>query len=213
MWAGLGLAAGVGVVVYASSNSSKAPEPGDKPLPGPKPSGGALPGPESATPPQPRAPRKRLAAGDRLFLLGDSLAVGLTAPLRQLAVASEVQFASRAKEGTTIAAWASADVAENDVVLVSLGTNDMKLADPLLERPKLDALLARLTKSSKRVIWLLPPPMPFPDRGVLAMIDDASKVAKTALMPSLDVDRGPDKIHPTGRGYAAWAGFIWNLIS
>lgn len=196
LWAGLGLAAGVGVVVYASSSSTgdaPATGPGDKPAPLPK--------------------RRRLVEGDRLLLVGDSLAVGLTAPLKQLATASGVKFAAQAKEGTTVAFWSGADFPESDTVLVSLGTNDMKLLDPLAERPKLDVLLAKLGKLSKRVIWVLPPPMPFPDKGVLGMIDDAAKVAKIALVPSLDVDRGPDKIHPTGRGYAAWAGFIWNLIS
>lgn len=200
LWAGLGLAAGVGVVVAVSSSGTSPTEPTPA---------GAPPGTPGASLPK----RRRIVSGDRLLLVGDSLAVGLTAPLKQLATSNEVKFAATAKEGTTIAYWSGADLPTSDVALVSLGTNDMKLLDPMSERPKLDALLKRLTTLSKRVIWLLPPPMPFPDKGVLKMIDDASREAKTALVPPLDVDRGPDKIHPTGRGYAAWAGFIWNLIS
>ena len=196
LWAGLGLgfAAVGGVVVYAASSS-----PGEAPT-------GAGPAP---LPPA----RKRIAEGDRLLLVGDSLAVGLTLPLKQLATSSGVKFAAMAKESTTIAHWSTADFPESDVVLVVLGTNDMKLLDPLSERPKLDALLAKLSKLSKRVVWVLPPPMPFPDKGVLAMIDEAARAAKIALVPPLDIPRAPDKIHSTARGYAAWAGFIWRLIS
>ena len=204
IWAGLALAGGVGVVVLASSlGGSKAepPAPGDAPAPGTSPE----------TPPVKREPIVR--PGDRVLLLGDSLAVGLSTPLRQLCKGRDATLTAQAKEGTTISAWGSYDPPEQDVCLVSLGTNDMKMLDPLAERPKLDALLARLKGKSRRVVWLAPPPMPFPDRGVLAMIDDALRGSALAAVPSLDVPRAPDKIHPTAAGYAAWAGFIWQLIT
>jgi hypothetical protein len=148
-----------------------------------------------------------------MLLVGDSLAVGLSAPLKQLCSGSGLQFASMAKEGTTILAWSARDFPQADITLVSLGTNDMRLSDPLSERPKLDALLARLRSRSKRVVWLMPPPMPFPDRGVLKMILDATAAAGVEVMPSLEgISRAPDKIHCTPAGYAAWAGMIWRWI-
>ena len=148
-----------------------------------------------------------------MLLVGDSLAVGLTAPLKQLVVGSGSSLQAQAKEGTTILAWASKDYPACDVALVSLGTNDMKLSDPMSERAKLDRMLATLRARAARVVWILPPPMPFADRGVLAMIRDAAAKAGVEVLVSPDVPRSPDKIHPTAAGYAGWAGLIWRAIN
>ena len=188
IWAGLALTAGVGVVLVATRSDAS-----DNALP----SGSGAPA---------------LAAGERMFLVGDSLAVGLSAPMRQLCTASGVGFDAAAKQGTTVLAWASFDFPPAETTLISLGTNDMKMFDPLSERPKIDAMLARAKASSRRVVWLLPPPMPFPDRGVIDMITEAATSAGVELLQAPDVQRGPDKIHPTAAGYAAWAGLIWQYL-
>lgn len=192
IWSGLVLAAGVGLV---SAASSREPAPG-------------------ATPQKPTAPRRRrTAAGARFALLGDSFAQGLALPLGQLARDAQVALVVDGRQGARITDFASSAPslsAPLDVVLVSLGTNDMKMQKPDDEAPLLDQLLASLRRAGKEVIWIAPPALPFPDRGVRRMI------AKTAVpsfaSDTLVIPRGPDGIHPTAFGYAGWAGAIWRWL-
>lgn len=209
IWAGLGLAAGVGVVIVTSKSGderSKLPEPEG---------GGSLP---PATPPRPqptmpeRPPRVTVVPGARVLLLGDSIAQGLTAPLNRLVTDAKASLSVTAKMGTTISAWSGTPPPKSDIALVSLGTNDMKLLDPLAEKSKLEALLLRLRETSRRVVWVSPPPMPFQDRGVRQMLASTTAAAGVELFPSIEVPRGPDGVHPNASGYAALAGLLWRWI-
>lgn len=157
-----------------------------------------------------------LVPGDRLLLLGDSLAEGLATPLGQLSHDTHVDFASDGRSGTRIADWASQSWLETalarrpKLVIVSLGTNDMLMLDPRIETGQLRALVARIKASGARQLWLMPPTMPFDDHGVRAMLEEAGM----DLFPSdaLDIPRGPDLIHPTAMGYAGWAGAVWQYL-
>lgn len=69
------------------------------------------------------------------------------------------------------------------------------------------------------VVWIGPPVLPKPPSpGISKMIQDA---AGSALSPRyyyfhserLDLPRGPDGLHPVPRGYAGWAGAIWHWLS
>lgn len=190
MWiyAGLGLAAGVGLVVASSSKEKSLPE-------------------------SPKSPFLR--AGDRVLLIGDSLAQGLSVPMKQLASEDQIAFLADGRQGTRIGQWGvepwlSQDLAtfRPTLVLVSLGTNDMRMTDPNGERPALAALLLALR--GLRALWIAPPTMPFPDRGVRAMIADTE--VPTFHSESLSIPRGPDGIHPTASGFAGFAGSVWKSI-
>lgn len=186
------LVAGVGLVKAASSNKPDEPE---KPVP----------------PPAPVGP------GSRVLLVGDSLAQGLALPMKQLATEAGAVFASDGRLGTLIGQWASnswlgADLAASKPthVLVSLGTNDMLLTDPSTETAALSKLVAVLRASGASLLWILPPSMPFPDRGVRALI--ASSGLPLFRSDLLSIPRGPDGIHPTASGYAGWSAQIFKTI-
>jgi lysophospholipase L1-like esterase len=194
------VAAGVGLVSILARQGEGAP---------------SLPSPNGS--PGPLVPQfTPIRAGDRLLLVGDSLAQGLAAPLKRLAADGSVNATSDGRVGTRIDQWAQQTWLQTDLqssptfVLVSLGTNDMKLANALSERPLLDQLLARLRASNARVVWILPPTMPFPDPGVRAMIADTGVLLFRSDL--LAIARGPDSIHPTAAGYAGWAGSIWQFL-
>lgn len=182
IWTGLVLVAGVGLAV---STSAAAP------------------------------PKSVLAPGTRLLLIGDSLAQGLATPLKQITTEARVDLVVDARSGTRIDQWANqpwlASVVASfrpTVILVSLGTNDMKLADPSTsQKPFLLKLAATLRSTGAHVVWIAPPTMPFPDQGVRALI-------RTAGVPvfgseSLTIPRTSDGIHPTAAGYAGFAGSVW----
>jgi lysophospholipase L1-like esterase len=164
----------------------------------------------------------KLHPGKRVFLLGDSLAVGLSRPLSALAKDNRVAFESMAIQGTRLDQWANnpklfaaIQKFKPDVILVSLGTNDeyMKLDGGVKQAPHLHTLLAKL-KQFAPVAWIGPPKLPKTGtNGVVPLI--MKNVPSSHYFPSheLEIPRAPDKLHPTTAGYAGWAAKIWSWIT
>lgn len=158
----------------------------------------------------------------RVLLVGDSLAVGLGPPLRALAKDQRVAFDVLAKEGTRIDQWAGSQkltervqVFKPTMILISLGTNDEYLMGDggTRQAPYMDELLKKLSTAAP-VVWIGPPQLPKKaSNGVVAAIQQ--RVPTSHYFPSqlLAIPRGPDALHPTARGYAGWAGSLWQWLS
>jgi lysophospholipase L1-like esterase len=170
-----------------------------------------------------------LRRGERLLLVGDSLSVGLAPPLGQLAKDNGVLFDAVGQVGTTVGQWATPGGALNTalrqklalkpaVVLVSLGTNDeaLTLASAQKELGGIDALVTLVRGSGALIGWIGPPKFlpgqSFKPNGFTAAI--RQKVPAKDYFPSeaYDIPRGGDNLHPTVRGYAGWAGQIWQWL-
>lgn len=156
----------------------------------------------------------------RLLLIGDSLAVGLRAPLAALASSAGVPFEGHGTVNTRIDQWAdNAKLADYLAtfkpthVLVSLGTNDEKVGTgwAAKEAPKLHALLDEIRHAGAEVLWIGPPSLPFSRVGVSDMV--RSLVPKYFPSEELQIERSPDRLHPTAAGYAAWAAQIWRWVT
>lgn len=156
---------------------------------------------------------------DRVLLIGDSLAFGLKKPMQDLAQASGIEFKGRGVVGSRIDEWDNKYLAEElagyspTVAIVSLGTNDMKMFNPSeQQREHLASLLQKLRAAGARVAWIVPPTMPFGDKGVRQMIADAAPdlVIRADL---LTLTRAEDKIHMTPSGYKAFAGAVWSCVT
>jgi lysophospholipase L1-like esterase len=165
--------------------------------------------------------RPKLEESSRVLLVGDSLAVGLAPHLRALAKEQRLPFDALSKEGTRIDQWAQSAALRQKLaqfqptlVLVSLGTNDEYLMGDAVQRqkPYLEQLLQLV--GSAELVWVGPPSLPKPrSNGIVALI--RSLVPAEAYFPSetLQIPRGPDRLHPTARGYAAWAGALWQWLN
>jgi lysophospholipase L1-like esterase len=175
------------------------------------------------------AGRPKIKPGMKVFLLGDSLAVGLTRPLSTIASEHNVGFKALAKEGTRIDQWGSNYMGlfqavrdfKPDLILVSLGTNDeyMKLDAKARQLPHIQKLLAEL-RATAPVVWIGPPKFPSSgyytwtkSNGAIPLIRE--QVPSSQYFPSheLDIQRAPDLLHPSVAGAAAWAGEIWRFIT
>ncbi len=165
----------------------------------------------------------RLGPGDRVLLIGDSLAQGLRAPLKKLAEQSGVEFASEAEQGTRVEQWGNRALLAVDreapsVVLISLGTNDE--AVPSAEHRAMFAARAQaltaeiMARGPRAVVWIIPPDMPF-SREATEQIAQGIEGSGAIVFDSrgLEIDRGPDNIHPTIEGTAGWAATIWNALT
>lgn len=167
--------------------------------------------------------------GERLLLVGDSLAVGLAPPLGQLARDNGVLFESAGKVGSTVGEWASPSSALNAVlrqkllqkpavVLVSLGTNDeaLTLDKARAEVPALESLIATLRASGAKLGWVGPPKFipgqAFTPNGFSTAIRNRIPSSDYFSSERFEIPRGGDNLHPTVKGYAGWAGQIWQWL-
>lgn len=167
--------------------------------------------------------RPRVVSGQtRLLLVGDSLAVGLGPPLRALSKDQSVSFDQLAKEGTRIDQWAGSQklveklqTFKPTLVLVSLGTNDEYMTGDAVKRqaPFLEQLLQRLGASGVEVGWIGPPKLPRPTNGITPLLQSRVPASHYFHSEALQIPRGPDQLHPTLKGYAGWAGMIWQWLS
>lgn len=165
--------------------------------------------------------RPKITAASRVLLIGDSLALGLTTPMKQLAEESGVSgFLGHGIVNTRIPDWASSDWLDQaladfqpTLILVSLGTNDEKTSPGAVgrEEPAFHELLEKLQGSGAQVVWIGPPELPFERQGVSEMV--RAFVPHYFDSEQLDIPRSPDGLHPNAAGYAGWAGAIWQWLT
>lgn len=154
----------------------------------------------------------------KVLLVGDSLAVGLSAPLRRVLGGKLVVHA---KEGTRTDQWLSLGtwVAEERpaVVLICLGTNDAMMGKPSVNQTSIAKLVGDASASGARVIWVLPPTLPA-TIGKTVVKDDVVRdmVVATGVETfdsrKLDIPRAGDRVHPTSRGYQLWADALLSTL-
>jgi|SRR5215471_4722278 lysophospholipase L1-like esterase len=150
----------------------------------------------------------KVRSGMKVLLLGDSLAQGLSLPLSAIAKEAQVEFKTMAKAGTGTADWSAnsalvqlLETYRPGLTLVSLGITDEKM-----QESNLKALLA-LLKQYGDVGWISPP------RGVSAVVEANVPQSHIFRTSNYDLPYGPDRLHPTIRGYAGWAAEIWKWLS
>jgi len=154
----------------------------------------------------------------RVTIVGDSLAVGLTPRLSDLASGSGRTLTSHAVVGTRVTYWTpqiDQILSEDrpDLLLVSLGTNDAMLPNTKEFEQGVDQLLASAKRAGVKVLWILPPTMP--ER--VALQDAVRAVVRAKAdhyfdSTTLDIPRGGDGIHPTPQGAALWADALWKRL-
>lgn len=163
---------------------------------------------------------RRKQAKSKGLLVGDSLAVGLAAPFRDVGLAKDAV----AEIGTTVAYWigpgrsrlTGALVAKPEVVFVSLGTNDAYQGSSYTDTAAkaTGELLSLILFWANRVEWIGPPSLPSTYGSKpksQAVIDAIRAVVETTNRAhwidndAVTIPRNADKLHPTADGYSAWA--------
>jgi hypothetical protein len=160
-----------------------------------------------------------LPRGTMVLHVGDSFAGALGVPLGKRLRAAGLRSVLEFKKASYIPTWAFGDelriyVARHkpDLVLVSLGANEIELRKPLQRVYAIKQLVK--TVSSQPCVWVSPPTWK-PDAGLLAVIREniapCRYLDSDALVPYLP--RGPDSIHPSLKGREIWADAVLDWLS
>jgi hypothetical protein len=152
----------------------------------------------------------RLPAGTRILLAGDESAAGLGPFLGKLAVDSKVNLRFEWERAALAEHWLSVATAErlkktnSSVVVASFTTKE---TDPASLSRRLREFKQSLNPSM--LVWILP------------LVRNASSEALSMALPVadisafhsdlLEVHRSPTGA-PSARGYAGWAGSVWNWL-
>lgn len=165
---------------------------------------------------------KPLARGSSVLLLGDSLGVGISAPLREQLETAGLSLASQPHVGWTARQTnnllTSSPELAADAVVYSLGSNDAALFDPSSEADAIASLVdTARARGARRIVWIVPPNFGLSAPPTPAT--SAKQQAFAALWPS-DVERlqgptaqlGSDGIHLPPTGYRALAESVAALL-
>lgn len=174
-----------------------------------------------------------LRSPQRILLVGDSLAVGMTNTFADLALRNGHEFFGKgcppgsvggssctSVVGSSTAQWArdgwigSALAAfRPTLVLISLGANDFKgsPASHQAVRAAASKIVEGIKSVGAEAVWIDPLRMPFDDTANARGAWRASG-AKVFDSSQLDFKRAPDGIHLSPAGYQGWAEQIWSAL-
>lgn len=182
----------------------------------------AIPEPRLPDPPvaaaEPRAPAEPpspapLPRGTTVLHIGDSMADALATPLREELARSGVRVINRVKTGSHIPVWggrfsnvpALVRAFRPDLVLISLGGNEVFLRDPSERAGVIEQLLEYI--GDRPCAWIAPS-LWKGETGILAVIREHARRCRyydtNSLLAPLERTRG-DPIHPAVPARWRWA--------
>lgn len=169
----------------------------------------APPPDSSTTPPVEPAP---LPEGTRVLHIGDSMAGALGLELNRQLKEQGVKSTLRFETSSYIPTWAWGDTlpqalaqVKPDLVIVTLGMNELKIADPGQRAKTVRRLVERL--GDRPCVWISPPPLASGTNELPTVIRDncppCAFMNTDEVYP--DMPRLGDKVHPTMPARAEWA--------
>jgi lysophospholipase L1-like esterase len=152
-----------------------------------------------------------LPEGTKVLHIGDSMAGALGIALNEELKKRNVKGVLRYKEATFIPTWAWGKELpvymlehKPDLVVITLGTNEVKMADPSVRAPTIKKIIERL--GGKPCVWIAPP--------LWAGETEMYRVLRESVAPCRymdtqkvypDMPRVDDKIHPSMNARKEWA--------
>jgi lysophospholipase L1-like esterase len=166
------------------------------------------PTPSAASPSRAAA----LPAGTTVLHIGDSFAGALGIDLNRELKEAGVRGILKYQTATYIPTWASSKDLDGylgryhpDLVLITLGANELEIPDPAQRAPTIRRLVARL--GSTPCVWVAPPLWPGARPALLdtirASCAPCAYLDSSALVP--DLPRARDHIHPSMEARRTWA--------
>jgi hypothetical protein len=160
----------------------------------------------------PSVPVAELPAGTTVLHIGDSFAGAVGIDLNRQLKEAGVRGVLKYETATYIPTWASSkelpgylDRFHPDLVLITLGANDLEIPDPTIRGPTIHRLVSRL--GGRSCVWMAPPLWKGARPALLETIRESCApclyLDSSVLVP--DLHRMRDHIHPTMEARKIWA--------
>ncbi|HEX3597385.1 MAG TPA: hypothetical protein VHU80_19895 [Polyangiaceae bacterium] len=195
--------------------SAVPPTPGPPREPPPKKTSATPDVAEAATP----MDESELPAGTTILQIGDSFAGALGIDLNRDLKEEGVRGVLKYEQSTYIPTWASNKDLDGylnrfhpDLVLITLGANELSIPDPAQRAPTIHRLVGRL--GGRACVWVAPPLWEGARPALLDTIRESCApcvyLDSSALVP--DLQRMRDHIHPSMQGRKIWAKAVLDWL-
>lgn len=152
-----------------------------------------------------------------VLIFGDSMTHNLGMSIAKYGKKNNYKITSVTWESSSIPKWSNSgkikeyfESSKPDFVIVSLGANEMELKHFERRVPDIKSIVEQIGDTP--FVWV-GPPLWKEDRGVYKMLEEALPDGVLFKVDNLDIERGPDKIHPTRKGADMWADTLMRWIS
>lgn len=160
-------------------------------------------------------PKPLVVTGDSVWLLGDSLGVGIAPGLVERAgrIGAVVMSTTRVGAATL---WGSVQAKgsagnEKDLWLVVLGANDAATPTPSKSfRAWVRSIRDEANARNARLVWLIAPNgggLPSYGEIFSTVVDEVNSIE-----PPRDLEFAKDRVHLTATSYDAWAEHVWTAL-
>ena len=151
-----------------------------------------------------------------VLVFGDSMTHHLAMSISKYGTKNNYKVTGVTWESSSIPGWKNSDkipkyleMVKPDFVIISLGSNEMELKHFDRRIPDIQAIADRIGEIP--YVWV-GPPLWKKDKGVYPMLEQALPKGKVFKIEDMDIERGPDHVHPTKRGADVWADTLMRWI-
>lgn len=166
-------------------------------------------------------PTLELPQGTKVLHVGDSFAGALGIPLGKRLEAKGVRSVLKSTDASYLTDWAwNGDLQKQiwkynpDLVLLTLGANELKITDPEARTKTVKKLVSLL--GGRPCVWIAIPLWNGPENGLLEVIRENVAPCRfldtNALMDTAHMARIQDGIHPTASAREAWADLVLDWL-
>ena len=151
-----------------------------------------------------------------VLVFGDSMTHHLAMSISKYGTKNNYKVTGVTWESSSIPGWRYSskikeymEMSKPDFVIISLGSNEMELKN--FERRIPDIQYIAKEMGDIPYVWV-GPPLWKEDRGLYATLEKSLPKGKVFKIEKLDIERGPDHVHPTKRGADVWADTLMRWI-
>lgn len=151
-----------------------------------------------------------------ILIFGDSMTILIAARLAAYGKQNGYEVNSVTWDSSSTVAWSGSDNLDNyikqfhpDFIMISLGSNELFLANFDSRVPYIDKIREKI--GNIPFVWIGPPNWK-KDKGFNAMMLKTLPEGTYFVTEGMELDRGPDHIHPTRSAGALWTDSIMRWI-
>ena len=151
-----------------------------------------------------------------VLVFGDSMTHLLAMSIAKYGTKNHYKVTGVTWESSSIPSWRNSgkireylELSKPDYVLISLGSNEMGLKHFERRIPDIEAIVKEL--GNIPYIWI-GPPLWSDDKGLYPVLERTLPRGKLFKIEDMDIERGPDHVHPNRRGADQWADTLMRWI-
>lgn len=151
-----------------------------------------------------------------VLVFGDSMTHHLAMSIAKYGAKNHYKVTGVTWESSSIPGWKNSDkikkyleMVKPDFIFISLGSNEMGLKNFERRVPDIQEIVAQL--GDIPYVWV-GPPLWTEDKGFYPVLEKTLPKGKVFKIENLEIERGPDHVHPTKRGAEVWADTLMKWI-